>query len=86
MRALEDEFRTALVIESKRYGDLFGQHEASRKEVFELRASCGELEQSEARNKNLIKELNALIREQKTRLSTLAKIRKETNEDVQVRL
>lgn len=85
LRALEDEFRTALVIEAKRYSDLLARYELSGKELAQVKGSFAQLEQSEARNKSLIQELNALIKEQKTRLAALAKRRQETNEDVQVR-
>jgi len=85
LRSLEDEFRSALIIESNRYNELFSKYEASNKECNDLKTNCLTLEMNDERNKSLIKELNDLIKEQKDRLQILVKIRKETSGDIQKR-
>ena len=85
LRALEDEFRSALVIESQRYEQLAAKN-------VELGAECGNARtelllarQSDERNKALIGELSQLIKEQKARLQQLARLRKDNVDDVHKR-
>ena len=85
LRSLEDEFRSALIIESNRYNELFSKYKASNKECNDLKANCLTLEMNDERNKSLIKELNDLIKDQKNRLQLLAKLRQETSGDIQKR-
>ena len=85
LKSLEEEFRSALIIESNRYAELFAKYEQANKESLQTKVNYQQLEASDERNKCLIKELNELIKEQKSRLQTLAKLRKETSDDVQKR-
>lgn len=84
-KSLEDEFRTALTYEAKRYSDLEKSHEKIAKENEELKASLGQTQTTNERNQALISELNLLIKEQKTRLAGLVQFRKEKQEDVHKR-
>ena len=84
-KLLEDEFRTALVIEAGRFNELFTRYDSVNSECAELKNQLDQTVQSDQRNKALILELNELIKEQKNRLSSLAKQRQDTNEDVHKR-
>ena len=84
-KSLEDEFRAALIIESNRYNELHAKHNAANQEHAELKNSLIAAEQNDRRNKALILELNELIKEQKIRLNSLSKMRKESTDDVQKR-
>jgi hypothetical protein len=81
-KSLEDEFRSALVIESNRYDELFSKYDSMNNDYVELKNKFDLVLQSDQRNKALIQELNELIREQKSRLSSLAKLRKDTTDDM----
>ncbi len=85
IHSLEDEFRSALIIESNRYNELFLKYEMSLKETNDMKSNYLTLEMSDERNKSLIKELNELIKEQKNRLQILAKMRTQTTGDLQKR-
>jgi hypothetical protein len=84
-RDLEDEFRSALLIESTRFNELFQKYEKVSQEFGSIKADLVKSEQSEERNQSLIKELNELIKEQKSKIQQLSKIRRDTSEDVQKR-
>jgi len=81
-KSLEDEFRSALVIESNRYDELFSKYDSVNNDYVELKNKFDLVLQSDQRNKALIQELNELIKEQKSRLSSLAKLRKDTTDDI----
>jgi leucine-rich repeat/coiled-coil domain-containing protein 1 len=84
-RELEDEFRSALLIESTRFNELFQKYERVSQEFSSVKTELAKSEQSETRSQSLIKELNELIKEQKSKIQQLSKIRKDTSEDVQKR-
>jgi leucine-rich repeat/coiled-coil domain-containing protein 1 len=84
-KLLEDEFRSALIIESSRYNDLCNKLEEITKENTLLKVNVTKLEQEEKRSKDLVKELNQLIKEQKARLQVFSQIRKDTTEDIHKR-
>jgi len=85
LKSLENEFRTALLIEATRQSELTAKLETASKESNQLKLTNSQLEASEARNKSLIKELNELVREQKLRLQDLSKLRQEASTSVQSR-
>ena len=82
-KALEDEFRSALIIEATRYNELSNRQETVYSEYAELKNKFDAVCQSDQRNKALILELNELIKEQKIRLTSFAKLRKDTTDDIQ---
>ena len=84
-KALEDEFRSALIIEATRYNELSNRQETLYSEYAELKNKFDAVCQSDQRNKALILELNELIKEQKIRLTSFAKLRKDTTDDIQKR-
>ena len=84
-KALEDEFRSALIIEATRYNELSNRQETVYSEYAELKNKFDAVCQSDQRNKALILELNELIKEQKIRLTSFAKLRKDTTDDIQKR-
>lgn len=84
-KSLEAEFRGALIIESNRYNELYGKYEKVVKESADIKATFSKIEENETRNKSLIKELNELIKEQKIRLQTFTKVRKEASDDIQAK-
>jgi leucine-rich repeat/coiled-coil domain-containing protein 1 len=84
-KSLEDEFRSALVIESNRYSELFTKYEKLNTETLDLKGNLKESEQNEKRNKALIEELNKLIKDQKHRIIGFTKMRQEANEDIHKR-
>jgi hypothetical protein len=84
-KELEDEFRSALLIESSRFNDLFQKYESQNEEFNSMKTGLKLAEQNELRNKSLINELNDLIKEQKLRIQQLSKMRQDNSEDVQKR-
>jgi leucine-rich repeat/coiled-coil domain-containing protein 1 len=80
-RSLEEEFRCALKIESKRYNDLLNEYEKLNQECLELKSNSDEIEKSDKHNKTLISELNALIKEQKSKINVLIRDKKEKDEE-----
>lgn len=82
---LEDEFRQALVIESKRFNDLFKKYESNLEELNNLRVDSKHYDTERCRDKALINELNELIREQKTRIQQLGKLRQQNTDEIQKR-
>ena len=82
---LEDEFRSALLIESTRFNELFRKYEHVSGEFNVIKTNAVLSEQTVTRNESLIKELNELVKEQKFKIQQLSKIRKDANEDVQKR-
>ncbi len=85
LKSLENEFRSALLIEATRQSELSTKIETIAKECNELKVANSQLEAAETRNKSLIKELNELIREQKLKLQELSKLRQEASTSVQSR-
>lgn len=84
-KSLEDEFRSALVIEAQRHNELVRRFEATSEEASRIKVELEQAKRTEERNTLLINELNELIKEQKARLHVLVRFRKETVEDVQKR-
>lgn len=82
---LEDEFRSALLIESSRFNNLKEKYDGVIGEANDYKTKLVAVEEANSRNKSLINELNELIKDQKARIAELSKIRKETSEDVNKR-
>lgn len=59
-KALEDEFRIALILESNRYNDIHGMYERTSRELNQLKQDLHGCKQREDRDKALITELNAV--------------------------
>lgn len=55
LKSVENEFRDALIIESNRHNELFVKYETINKEASQLKTRYAQLEQSDERNKSLIK-------------------------------
>jgi hypothetical protein len=81
-KKLEDEFRSALIIESNRYNDTIEKCDNLHQECLQLRSNLSETKQADDRNKSLIIELNSLIKEQKDRLQLLNKSRKDNKDEI----
>lgn len=84
-KSLEDEFRAALIIESNRYNEVCQKLDLASQENVSLKSNLSQLTLSEERHKSLINELNDLIKEQKSRIQSLVRFRKENSEDIQKR-
>ena len=59
-KALEDEFRIALVLESNRYNDLNSLYEKASRDFNQLKQDLQFSKQREERDKTLISELNCV--------------------------
>ncbi|XP_077086567.1 leucine-rich repeat and coiled-coil domain-containing protein 1 [Siphateles boraxobius] len=75
--ALEDEFRIALTIESKRFSEVKEGFDQVSAELLEAKSSLSQSQQKEKQSASLVQELTAMVKEQKTRITELLKAKKE---------
>ncbi|VDP87906.1 unnamed protein product [Echinostoma caproni] len=71
--ALEDEFRLALRIEAERYSELFNSSEALKTRTSELETANKDLQQREESARQLVTELTAAIKDQKSKAASQQK-------------
>jgi hypothetical protein len=59
-KSLEDEFRSALLMEAKRYNDLFILYDKANQSATHFKQSFSQSKEREERDKTLILELNSV--------------------------
>ncbi|CAL8344197.1 unnamed protein product [Merluccius merluccius] len=84
--ALEDEFRMALTIEAARFSEVSQVCDHLSAELSESKASLAQTQQRERRSSSLVKELTAMVKEQKRRISELTSAKKEAVNELKDRL
>uniref|UniRef100_A0A3Q3KYX7 Leucine-rich repeat and coiled-coil domain-containing protein 1 n=1 Tax=Mastacembelus armatus TaxID=205130 RepID=A0A3Q3KYX7_9TELE len=84
--ALEDEFRIALTIEAARFSEVKEACDQMTAELMELKATLAQSQQRENKSGSLVKELTAMVKEQKSRISELIKAKREAVTDLKSRL
>ncbi|XDV27438.1 hypothetical protein PO909_030970 [Leuciscus waleckii] len=75
--ALEDEFRIALTIESKRFSEVKEGFDQVSAELLEVKSSLSQSQQKEKQSASLVQELTVMVKEQKTRIAEILKAKKE---------
>ncbi|XP_041805176.1 leucine-rich repeat and coiled-coil domain-containing protein 1 [Chelmon rostratus] len=84
--ALEDEFRMALTIEAARFSEVKEACDQMTAELLELKATLVQSQQREKKSGSLVQELTAMVKEQKNRISTLMKAKRDAVTDLKCRL
>ncbi|XP_060099538.1 leucine-rich repeat and coiled-coil domain-containing protein 1 isoform X3 [Heteronotia binoei] len=75
---LEDEFRIALTIEAKRFAEVKEAFDNVATEMAEHRHALIQSQQKEKKSATLIQELTSIVKEQKTKITELVKLKQET--------
>ena len=78
---LEDEFRLALTIESKRYAELHDAHETLRDAASRDRTELEALQRKADTSAEVVSELTQLVKEQKGRITELLRAKQEQSTD-----
>ncbi|KAG1969766.1 leucine-rich repeat and coiled-coil domain-containing protein 1 [Pimephales promelas] len=84
--ALEDEFRIALTIESKRFSEVKEGFVQVSAELLEVKSSLSQSQQKEKQSASLVQELTAMVKEQKTRITEILKAKKEAAIEFKARM
>uniref|UniRef100_A0A3Q0REY0 Leucine-rich repeat and coiled-coil domain-containing protein 1 n=1 Tax=Amphilophus citrinellus TaxID=61819 RepID=A0A3Q0REY0_AMPCI len=84
--ALEDEFRMALTIEAARFSEVKEACDQMAAELMELKATLAQSQEREKKSGSLVKELTAMVKEQKSRISELIKAKRDAVTDLKSRL
>ncbi|XP_068196698.1 leucine-rich repeat and coiled-coil domain-containing protein 1 isoform X2 [Antennarius striatus] len=84
--ALEDEFRMALTIEAARFSEVKDACDHMTSELLGLKATLAQSQQREKKSGSLVRELTAMVKEQKTRISELIKAKRDAVTDLKGRL
>ncbi|KAM4027473.1 leucine-rich repeat and coiled-coil domain-containing protein 1 isoform 1-T2 [Anomaloglossus baeobatrachus] len=74
---LEDEFRTALIIESGRFKEVKDGFDTVTSELAEHKEALSHSRQKEKQSASLIQELTTMVKEQKTRIADVTKAKQE---------
>ncbi|XP_030607934.1 leucine-rich repeat and coiled-coil domain-containing protein 1 isoform X2 [Archocentrus centrarchus] len=84
--ALENEFRMALTIEAARFSEVKEACDQMAAELMELKATLAQSQEREKKSGSLVKELTAMVKEQKSRISELIKAKRDAVTDLKSRL
>ncbi|NWZ92548.1 LRCC1 protein, partial [Nesospiza acunhae] len=84
-RELEDEFRLALIIETKRFKEVKQGFEKASADLVEHKQALFELEQREKDMASLIQDLTNLVEEQKAKIAELTKSNEEATANLKCR-
>ncbi|XP_068605195.1 leucine-rich repeat and coiled-coil domain-containing protein 1 [Brachionichthys hirsutus] len=84
--ALEDEFRVALTIEAARFSEVKDDCDQMTAELLGLKATLAQSQQMEKKSGSLVRELTAMVKEQKNRISELIKAKRAAVTELKGRL
>ncbi|XP_073406680.1 leucine-rich repeat and coiled-coil domain-containing protein 1 isoform X2 [Dendrobates tinctorius] len=83
---LEDEFRTALIIESGRFKEVKDGFDIVTAELAEHKEALSHSRHKEKQSASLIQELTTMVKEQKTRIADLTKAKQENTNSLKSRI
>uniref|UniRef100_A0A8D0HBT2 Leucine-rich repeat and coiled-coil domain-containing protein 1 n=1 Tax=Sphenodon punctatus TaxID=8508 RepID=A0A8D0HBT2_SPHPU len=85
-KELEDEFRIALTIEAKRFKEVKDGFDNVAAELAEHKHALAQSWQKEKQSATLIQELTSVVKEQKTKITELVKLKHETTRNLKSRI
>uniref|UniRef100_A0A3Q4H3H1 Leucine-rich repeat and coiled-coil domain-containing protein 1 n=2 Tax=Neolamprologus brichardi TaxID=32507 RepID=A0A3Q4H3H1_NEOBR len=84
--ALEDEFRMALTIEAARFSEVKEACDQMTAELMELKATLAKSQERQRKSSSLVQELTVLVKEQKSHISDLIKVKRDAVTHLKSRL